>query len=324
MRAERRRNPDATEEQRPALHQPVQVVAGADRRPVRTGSSGIAVAPRRDPSAVVIFTLSASPSTMCTTWPARSASAASSVASTPDSPSAIASPSTVAAKRLRRLREEDRFARNRLDHRQRSRSRRTRFTVSLDRLTATIAAPCSRRRVDRLSRSDPPSRTAARHRAPARRRCLRVDRPERVGDGVLAAVAAGDRRESSARRRGSRRRRRPPAPAAAPRSRRPRSGWPRKASTLRWTGSSGRQRRAAAWAHRASPSRCGRRRDRSHGDDGRHDIASRDPPLRARPPAVTRSANATTLMPSDARGRESARGWSPGRRPGGPSAGLWP
>ena len=82
----------AADAQRPALHEPVQVVAGADagRTRLRRSPRG----PRPDRSSVVIFTFPGSPSTTCTGWPARSASVASSVASTPDRPSATASAST--------------------------------------------------------------------------------------------------------------------------------------------------------------------------------------------------------------------------------------
>ena len=62
----------------------------------------------------MIFTFARSPSTTRTAWPARSASPASSVASTPVRPSAMASPKHRTSKRLRRLRQVDRLSGQRL------------------------------------------------------------------------------------------------------------------------------------------------------------------------------------------------------------------
>ena len=74
-----------------------------------------------------------SPSTTRHGCPARSASAASSVASTPARPSATASAQHLAAERLRRLRQVDRLARQRLDDHGAVADPATRFTVSRDR-----------------------------------------------------------------------------------------------------------------------------------------------------------------------------------------------
>ena len=116
---------DAAENERAALDEPMQVVPDARARPVRAGRSrvprAIASAIGRS-SGVVILMLVASPSTSRTAWPARSASAASSVASTPSLAERQRVAQHVAPERLRRLREKDRLARQRLARRRRSAS----------------------------------------------------------------------------------------------------------------------------------------------------------------------------------------------------------
>ena len=139
------------------------------RAPARRRRRRAARSPRppRRSSGVVILMFVASPSTSRTGWPARSASVASSVASTPRVAERQRVAQHVAAERLRRLREKDRLARQRLARRSRRRRvrARARFTVSRAG-SAASAAPDLGRRGNRARRS----------------RSARRERPRRVVD----------------------------------------------------------------------------------------------------------------------------------------------
>ena len=203
-----------------------------------------------------------SPSTSRTGCPARSASVASSVASTPASPSASASRKHVAPKRLRRLREIDRLARQRLgdDHRsastgcaaERPASTASRFTVSRAG-SAASAAPIRGRR-NRPRDRDRRSQTAAPRRG-SRSTSLRVaDGLKRVQHRILTPRAAGH--DAQRLRRGPQVRRadRPTSSAGSATTTSSIAGMRRETRRRCARESDGRRRPAAAWA-RAPPNR---------------------------------------------------------------------
>ena len=145
-------------------------------------------------SGVVIFTFVDSPSTSRTGWPARSASDASSVASTPVSPRASASRSTSRRNACGRLRQEDRLPRQRFHD----------VVSAVGRASPYPARPApprprpTLRRLQSFATRDRRSRMAAQHRARRSHRSL---------------VAALNPLTPSP---GAARRQPPPAPACAP------------------------------------------------------------------------------------------------------------
>ena len=142
-RAARRRNVDPAEHQRPALDQPVQVVAGA--HPFRHDAYRfVAQAPPRFREIVGRGDLQVLRRGFDDVHDVAGALGERRFVGRFDARLAQRDgvPQDVDAESLRRLREENRFAGNRLDDRHVSCARLTRFTVSLTGCAA-IAAPCS-------------------------------------------------------------------------------------------------------------------------------------------------------------------------------------
>ena len=209
QRAALGRHGHAAEDERPPLDQPVQVVA--DRRRGRAERALPRAASRS--SAVVIFTFAGSPATTCTgARPARRASPRR----WPSTPPAAGDRGAqhVDAKRLRRLRQEDLVARQRLgNHVGVGRARRA---DPLDGV-ADRHARRSLRRAPPPRRSPGRSRSASRTGAPRRERA-RSSRSldsalDRARDRVLPPLTAGD--DGTGRRRQPGRRHRPRALPAA-------------------------------------------------------------------------------------------------------------
>ena len=190
--------------------------AGAGRsrcRPVATPPDGCTRARARARSAaVVIFTFAASPSTTCTRCPARSASVASSVAVDAGSAQRDRRRQHLAAERLRRLRQIDLLARDRLDDHGVAVARR----ASPCRSPAPRRSPRRARRAASIARAIRSAvtngRAASWTSTMSRSAATRV---ERVRHRILPPLAAGHQPHRRARRRatiGGRRQRRRPAP----------------------------------------------------------------------------------------------------------------
>ena len=166
----------------------MQIVAGADAAAPRTAASR---APRAGEirGGGDLHVARRRPRRRARGSPACSASAASSVASTPARPSATASREHSAAEGLRRLRQEDRLARQRLGITDAA-AVATRLTVSVT-ATATIAAPCAA--AASMDREISPRVTNGRAASwTSTMSDARRTRVERVGDRVLPPRAARD------------------------------------------------------------------------------------------------------------------------------------
>ena len=157
------RNRDAAEDQRPALDEPMQIVAGADAQPGRVGRRpptrrAQSLRPASRSSGVVILMFDASPSTRRTAMPGALGQRrfVGRVDARVAERERVAQ--HVAPERLRRLREEDRLARERLARRPPSGRRACRpaagrFTVSRAGSAASAAPDSAAAAIVRAIRS---------------------------------------------------------------------------------------------------------------------------------------------------------------------------